>query len=161
MRLAANIIDIWTYQKRASGSEFLLLHTSEQKARKFFNGGRFWQIPSGCVHEDESVTIAISRILASFDLNPRKIWAAEHAYIIYNRRFEEMQAISVYAAEVSGEEARLDAEEHSESAWLPLTSCLERVHFRGLKDGARSVQEYITGVSEPAAELCLFSAEEA
>jgi hypothetical protein len=31
------------------------------------------------------------------------------------------------------------------------------VHYRGLKEGLRSVHEYITGVEKPAPELCLYS----
>ena len=160
MRLVANIIDIWVFQKRQSGTNFLLLHTSIEKAQKYFNGGHFWQVPSGIVHDDESVTAAISRVLETFNLVPRRIWAAEHAYLIYNRRFSEMQAISVYAAEVAGDTVNIDPTEHAESAWLPFDACLNRVHYRGLKDGLRSVQEYVTGVDKPAPELCLYLAVE-
>ena len=67
-----------------------------------------------------------------------------------------MQAIGVYAAEVDTGDVRLEPSEHSEYEWLPFETCLERVHYRGLKDGLRSVQEYITGVADPARELCLY-----
>jgi hypothetical protein len=50
---------------------------------------------------------------------------------------------------------RLDAREHSDYAWLPYATCLERVHYRGLKDGLRSVQEYVTGPASPASEFRL------
>jgi len=64
-----------------------------------------------------------------------------------NRRFNEMQLIGVYAAEVLESAVRLNAAEHSEYEWLPLDECQRRVHFRGLKEGLRSVEEYITGVA--------------
>jgi hypothetical protein len=32
------------------------------------------------------------------------------------------------------------------------------VHYRGLKDGLRSVHEYVTSVPDPAKELCLHPA---
>jgi ADP-ribose pyrophosphatase YjhB (NUDIX family) len=132
------------------------LFTSEEKARRYFGGGRFWQIPSGFVEDGEAVTAAIARVLNRFGVTPKTIWAAEHAYTIYNRRFEEMQIIGVYAAEVADAAVRLDPSEHSEYAWLPYETCLERVHYRGLKDGLRSVQEYVTGPASPASELRLF-----
>ncbi len=157
MRLAANIIDVWAFRRRAEGVEFLLLHTSVEKAARHFNGGRFWQIPSGMVNGDEAVTDAIQRELGPYGLRAQNIWAAEHAYLIYNRRFAEMQAIAVYAAEVAGNDVHLNPVEHSEYQWLPLEECLERVHYRGLKDGLRSVHEYVTGVPSPARELCLYS----
>ena len=156
MRLAPNVFDVWAFQRQGRETHFLLLYTSEEKARRYFGGGRFWQIPSGVVEDGEAVTGAIARTLNQFVLTPTAMWAGEHAYIIYNRRFAEMQVIGVYAAEVTDAEVRLDPSEHSESAWLPYAACLDRVHYRGLKDGLRSVQEYVTGPASPAKELRLF-----
>lgn len=158
MQLAANVFDVWVYRRRGAETEFLLLYTSVEKAMRYFNGGRFWQIPSNVVNGGESITAAISRILDRFGLRAEAIWAGEHAYLIYNRRFAEMQAIGVYAAEVEDAMVHLDPAEHSEFAWLSREECLNRVHYRGLKDGLASVHEYITGVEEPAKELCLYAA---
>jgi hypothetical protein len=160
MHLASNIIDVWAFQRTRTGVQFLVLYTSPDKARRYFNDGRFWQIPSGVVNDSESVTDGIGRVLAGFDLTAKAIWAGEHAYVIYNRRFDEMQIIGVYAAEVAGTPPRLDPSEHSEYDWLPYEECLGRVHFRGLKDGLRSVHEYITSVTHPAKELCLYMSTE-
>jgi hypothetical protein len=158
MQLAANIFDVWVFRRRGTDVEFLLLYTSVEKAARYFNGGRFWQIPSNFVQDEESVSEAIVRTLDRYGLRPSAIWAAEHAYLIYNRRFAEMQAIGVYAAEVDDAPVRLDPSEHAEFAWLSQQECLSRVHYRGLKDGLRSVHEYVTGVEEPARELCLYVA---
>ncbi len=155
MKLAANVFDIWAFRNTADGVRFLLLYTSIEKATRYFNGGRFWQIPSGFVDDGELVIDAISRVLKLYGLSPKAIWAGEHAYTIYNRRFAEMQIIGVYAAEVADAPVYLDISEHSEYAWLAYEECLERVNYRGLKDGLRSVHEYITGVHDPAMELCL------
>jgi hypothetical protein len=155
MRLAPNVFDVWAFQRQGGETRFLLLYTSEDKARRHFGGGRFWQIPSGFVEDGEPVTGAITRTLNRYGLTPQTIWAGEHAYIIYNRRFAEMQIIGVYAAEVTDAPVRLDPGEHSEHAWLPYATCLDRVHYRGLKDGLRSVQEYIAGPPSPAIELRL------
>lgn len=156
MRLSPNVFDVWVFQRRPEGVVFLLLHTSVEKATRYFNGGRFWQIPSDAVNDGESIIAAIGRVLSRYGLRPSSVWAGEHAYLIYNRRFDQMQAIAVYAAEVEDAEIRLDPAEHAEYAWLPFDACLERVHYRGLKEGLRSVQEYVTGVKEPAKELCLY-----
>jgi ADP-ribose pyrophosphatase YjhB (NUDIX family) len=155
MHLAANIFDVWVFRRRGRDVEFLLLYASVEKAARYFNGGTFWQIPSNFVKDGESITEAISRVLESYGLRPNAIWAGEHAYL-YNRRFGHMQAISVFAAEVDDATVRLDPAEHSEFVWLSREQCLDRVHYRGLKDGLRSVHEYVTGVEEPAKELCLY-----
>jgi NUDIX domain len=157
MQLAANVFDVWAFRRTAEGPRFLLLHTSVDKAERFFNGGRFWQIPSSSVKEGEHITDAIARHLRTLGLKSRAIWAAEHTYTIYNRRFNEMQLIGVYAAEVNENVVRLDASEHAEAQWLSAEDCLARVHYRGLKDGLRSVLEYVTDPVKPAPELCLYS----
>jgi len=160
MQLAVNVFDVWAFRRTADGLRFLLLYTSVDKAERFFNGGRFWQIPSDQVKDGEHITDAIARHLRAFGLKAQAIWAAEHTYSIYNRRFNEMQMIGVYAAEVLESAVRLNAAEHAESQWLTFDECLARVHYRGLKDGLRSVQEYITGPDTPARELCLYSASD-
>jgi predicted kinase len=160
MELAANVFDVWAFQRTGQEIRFLLLYTSEEKASRYFNGGRFWQIPSGVVESGEGVTEAIHRVLASYGLRPDAIWAAEHSYLIYNRRFCQMQAIGVYAAEVADAAILLDPTEHSTYEWFSLEEAHDRVHYRGLKDGLRSVDDYITGVPEPARELCLHERED-
>ena len=51
MHLAPNVFDVWAFQRRAEGVVFLLLYTSMEKATRYFNGGRFWQIrPSSEIH---------------------------------------------------------------------------------------------------------------
>lgn len=157
MHLAANVFDVWVFRRRPSGAEFLLLYTSTTKASRHFNGGRFWQIPSDGINEGETILAAMDRTLGRFGLRASAIWAGEHAYLIYNRRFDEMQAIGVFAAEVDGDVVNLEPEEHSDYAWLPFDVCLQRVHYRGLKDGLRSVHEYITSVERPARELRLWA----
>lgn len=157
MRLNSAVYDIWVFRRAAPRIEFLLLHTSQIKADRHFNGGRFWQIPSGVFEADESVPAAVDRKLAPYGLTAGAIWAAEHTYTIYNRRFHEIQIISVFAAEVepAGASLMLDPEEHAEFEWLSYDAAYARVHYRGLKDGLRSVDEYITGTAHPAPELRL------
>lgn len=157
MRFNPAVYDLWVFRREGPHARFLVLRASEEKAARHFNGGRFWQVPSGVFEGDESVPEAVDRHLTRLGLVAAAVWAGEHTYTIYNRRFHEIQVISVYGVEVSGAESalRLDPVEHSEHAWLGFEDALSRVHYRGLKDGLRSVQEYITGVPEPAPELRL------
>jgi hypothetical protein len=157
LQLAHNVFDVWAFRRTPEGVRFLLLYTSVEKAERHFSGGRFWQIPSDQVKDGEHVTDAIARAVRALGLKTRAIWQGEYTYTIYNRRFNEVQIIGVYAAEVLESVVRLNAAEHSECQWLPLEECLTRVHYRGLKEGLRSVHEYITGPETPARELCLYS----
>ena len=155
MELNHRVFDVWVFRRQSTGVEYLLLQTSELKAERYFNGGRFWQIPSGVIRDGETVPAALDRVLSGYALQAHGIWAAEHAYTIYNRRFHEIQIISVYAAELASGEPQLNPEEHSQSGWFSYDAALAAVHYRGLKDGLRSVHEYVTGPTEPALELCL------
>jgi hypothetical protein len=157
MQLNPLVFDLWVFRRTDAGVEFLLLHTSQQKADRHFSGGRFWQIPSGFFASEESVPAAADRELAPYGLTAREVWAAEHVYTIYNRRFHEIQIISVYAVAVDSDSTavHLDAAAHSAYEWVSYETALGRVHYRGLKDGIRSVNEYVTGVAHPAPELRL------
>jgi hypothetical protein len=155
MDLNHRVFDVWAFRRQATGVEYLLLQTSELKAERYFNGGRFWQIPSSVFRDGETVPEAIDRVLSGNALHAHSIWAAEHAYTIYNRRFQEIQIISVYAAELADGDPQLNPEEHSQFGWFRYEAALAAVHYRGLKDGLRSVHEYVTGPAEPALELCL------
>lgn len=155
MDLEPNVFDVWVFRRTHSGVEYLLLHTSQDKADRYFNGGRFWQIPSGSIAATEPVVQAIGRRLTELALTPTGIWAAEHAYIIYNRRFEAMQIIGVYAAEVQDCVPQLDPREHAEARWCAYEHAYELVSFKGLKDGLRSTFDCVTGVSQPLPELRL------
>ena len=156
MQFAAGVFDVWAFRRDPDAIRYLLLYTSQTKADRYFNGGRFWQIPSNFVRDSETIEEAIVRCLDLFGLAAATIWAGEHAYVIYNRRFREMQLIGVYAAEVYQVDVQLESREHSDYGWYTIEECLERVHYRGLKDGLQSVHEYITDVPKPAAELCLY-----
>jgi hypothetical protein len=155
MKLQINVFDIWAFRRSAGGVEYLLLHTSQEKADRYFNGGRFWQIPSNFTGENEPVVQAVARLLGEFSMTPRAIWAAEHVYTIYNRRFDCMQMIAVYAAEVSANTITLAPAEHSEYRWCSYDQAQSLIHYRGLKDGLRSTQDYVTGPATPARELQL------
>jgi ADP-ribose pyrophosphatase YjhB (NUDIX family) len=155
MHLNPAVFDAWVFRRSTTGVEYLLLRTSQLKAERYFNGGGFWQVPSGVFQAEETVPTALDRVLSAYGMHAHGIWAAEHAYTIYNRRFHEIQIISVYAAEVSGADPRLNAEEHSACGWFSYEAALTAVHYRGLKDGLRSVREYVTGPTTVAPELCL------
>lgn len=157
MQFNPAVFDLWVFRRTGQEVEFLLLHTSQVKADRYFNGGRFWQIPSDAFRPDEGVLAAVDRKLAHHALRAHAVWAAEHTYTIYNRRFDEIQVITVFAADVGLDPGpvTIDPDEHAAYEWLPYESALERVHYRGLKDGLRSTHEYVTGVPRPAAELRL------
>jgi hypothetical protein len=161
MKLQADVFDVWVYcqsgasDRSGADIEYLLLHTSQVKADRYFNGGRFWQIPSNLMADGETVTGAIDRLVRDFGLTPIEIWAAEYVYTIYNRRFDAMQMIAVYAARVEKVAVTLRVEEHADYRWCGYDEAQRLVTYRGLKEGLASVREYVTERDPPLRELRL------
>jgi hypothetical protein len=155
MELDVNVFDVWTFRRRGAVIEYLLLHASQQKADRWFNGGRFWQIPCDRLGAAERVPDAVRRLLRGFGIEPSAIWAAEHTYTIYNRRFEQLQLISVFAAEATPGDIKLDPAEHAEYRWCPFDEAQRLIGFRGLKEGLASVREFVTERATPMRELQL------
>lgn len=144
MELRVGVFDIWLYRRDEDAIRYLLLETSQEKADRWFNGGRFWQIPCDILEPGEQLVEGVRRCLALYGLTAASVWAAEHVYTIYNRRFDEMQSILVLAAELSSHsEVRLNWE-HTEYRWCTADECDGLVSFRGLKEGLTWVRRYVT-----------------
>jgi dATP pyrophosphohydrolase len=154
MRLDSNVFDLWVFCRASPEPRYLLLHTSQEKADRWFGGGRFWQIPSGFAAQDEAPHEFLVRHLVGLDLTPLTIWAVEHVYTIYNRRYNALQVIPVFAAEIAAQVAVSLDWEHSEYRWATASECAELLTFRGLHDGLKWLREYISETS-PAPEFRL------
>jgi hypothetical protein len=125
MKLESNDFDVWVFCRTKAKVEYVLLQTSQYKADRYFNGGRFWQIPSGFLQDSERVVPVIEK--AAGGVRP-----PAHGHL-----------------------GGLDPREHAEARWCSFEEALNLVNYRGLKDGLRSTREYITGLDTPAAELRL------
>ena len=153
MKLRTNVADVWVFHKADGEPKYLLLHTSQEKADKWFHGSRFWQIPGGFLEEGEGLAAAAQRWLNESGIDPKGIWAAEYVSCYYNIRRENLELTPAFAAEVDGP---IDVElswHHSEYGWFTAEECLERVHFRGLVEGLASVRQYVSEVEEPHGAL--------
>jgi ADP-ribose pyrophosphatase YjhB (NUDIX family) len=149
MELRTNAVDLWVFHKRDDEPKYLLLHTSPEKADKWFFGDRFWQIAGGFIEEGETLLAAARRWLAEYGLKATGIWAAEHVYSFYSTRREDLELFPVLAAQVEGPvDVRLSWE-HSEFGWFTADECLERIAFRGLIEGLGAVRNYVSEVGQP------------
>ena len=85
------VFDVWVYRRDSDAVRYLILRTSVEKAEKWFNGGRFWQIPSNLLADGDTLVPAVRRCLDSYGIDAAAIWAVEHTYTTYNRRFDELE----------------------------------------------------------------------
>src|SRR5512135_880284 len=149
MQLRTNAFDLWVFRRDRDQPRYLIFHTSQEKADKWFSGGRFWQIPAGFFKPDEDVCGAIQRILAAMSLAPRSLWVIEHTYTYYNRRRADLEITPVFAAEVEGGNEVLLTWEHSEYRWATASECAEVLGFRGLLEGLEWTRKYVSEQVSP------------
>ena len=145
MKHLSNIFDLWLFHRDQDVPRYLMLRTSQEKADKWFGGGRFWQITGDFfADEHEGAVEAILRHLRDLDVKPRAIYASEYVYTIYNRRFDALQTVPVFAAEVGGPVEIALGWEHSEAGWFTAAECHERINFWGLHEGLDRTRTHVT-----------------
>ena len=147
--------DLWIYHRMADEPRYLLMRTSQEKADRWSGGGRFWELPGDFYQEGESTLAAIRRFMGDLGLHPLAIGTSNYAYAAYNRRFDAVQLVPVFAAKVSGPKIIPLTWEHSESGWFTASECLERVTFWAFKEGLARTREYIAEPIVPYPELQL------
>jgi hypothetical protein len=155
VQFRTNAFDIWVFRRDPDSVRYLVLHTSQEKANRWFNGARFWQIPGEFVAENESIVEASGRCLAEFGVTALSLWAVEHTYTIYNRRREDIELILVLAAEVQHADSVVLTWEHSEYRWATAAECEKLLSFRGLLEGLQWTRRYITEPAQSFPELKL------
>ena len=156
MKLRTDIFDLWIFHRNRETPEYLLFHTSREKADTWFHGGQFWQIPGGFTEGDEEITDAVIRVMGGLKLEPAACWAAECTYTYYNPRRKNIEIVPVFAAEIPASAEVEYTWEHDKAGWFTAAECLERLYFRGLKDGLTWTREYITEGSESPDSLRIF-----
>ncbi len=155
MKFGANSFDLWIYRRDPDAIRYLPLRTSQEKADRWFNGGRFWQIPGEFVADEESIVTAADRCLAEYGVSALSLWAVEHTYTVYNRRRERVELILVLAAEVRPADTVPLTWEHSEYRWATAGECRDLLTFRGLIEGLEWTCRYITEADKLHPELRL------
>ena len=155
MHLRTDGFDVWVYRKDKDAVRYLLLHTSQEKADRWFNGGRFWQVPAEFTKEGETLQAAARRCLSEIGVGARSLWAVEHTYTIFNRRYQDIQLILVLAAEVEDSSNIRLTWEHSEYRWCTAPECEALLGFRGLLEGLHWTRKYVSEATHPLPELRL------
>lgn len=153
MNLRTNVVDLWVFHKRDVEPKYLLLQTSQEKADKWFNGARFWQIPGGFLEEGDELACAMKQWLSEYDIVPKGIWAAEYVSCYYNIRRQNLELTPAFTAEVDTPVDIPLSWHHSEFGWFTADECKERLSFRGLLEGLDSVRQYVSEVETPHGAL--------
>jgi hypothetical protein len=151
MKLLTNVAEIWVFSRTEHGPRYLVVEASQQKADRFFGGHRFWQIPGTSMRDDGEETVdLLRRGLAEYGLEARTLWVVEHVSTIFNRRFDAIQVIPAFAAEVSGlPDPELDPFEYDAFEWADAARVEALLMFRALREGFVQLRRYITEAAEP------------
>lgn len=138
MIIHSNIFDIWTFYIGPDGPRFLLLHTSQEKADKWYNGGTFWQPPSAAVVEDAgdfSLSELMAGTLQLYGQEAVRFFNADYTYTQFSSRRQGLEMVTVLGASVQSPLAVPLTWQHDEYMWLSGQECLEKVSFRGHREG--------------------------
>ena len=156
MNLNHSVFDLWIFHRDSNGeTKYLLLKASKEKADRHFNGVQFWQVPCQMQVPEMPLLDRVHHLLSSRGITAKSIWAVEHSYTIYNRRFDEMQLISVFAAEIDHLQEYSFDSGHSDYGWFRYAECQEKLNYRGLKEGLYWLKQYISECPSPGEEFRL------
>jgi len=168
MQILANVAEVWVFSRSRDGVRYLVLEASQEKADAFFGGHRFWQIPGTTMHDDNEPTVdMLRRGMAEFGLSASSLWAVEHVSTIFSRRFDALQLIPAFAAEVSGlpkpettmspgsSLASSIRVEYGSYEWADARRVEQLLTFSALLDGFAQLRRYITECPEPRGEFRL------
>lgn len=167
MEVLANVAELWVFSRTADGPRYLVLEASQEKADAFFGGNRFWQIPGTSMHDDETTVAMLRRGLSEYGLEASALWAVEHVSTIFNRRFDAIQIIPAFAAEVTGLPVPEPAmsrgsslpssirTEYGSYDWADSQRVGQLLTFRALLEGFEQLRRYITDCPEPRGEFRL------
>jgi hypothetical protein len=156
MEVLANVAEIWVFSRTKDGPRYLLLEASQEKADAFFGGNRFWQVPGTAMHDGEPTLDMLRRGVSEYGLEATSLWAVEHVSTIYNRRFDALQVIPAFAAEVVGLPGpELGPWEYGAFEWADAARVEVLLTFRALRDAFAHLRGYITEVESPRGEFRL------
>jgi 8-oxo-dGTP pyrophosphatase MutT (NUDIX family) len=153
LQLRSGAFDLWVFRRDVDAVRYLIMQTSQEKADRWFNGGRFWQIPGGHVAEGQALEAGVHDCLAACGLQASSVWAVEHTYMVYNRRQQGIEVIVVLAADATGCDQVTLTWEHSGYQWATADVCLDLLGFRHLKDGLEWTRRYVTEAPRQLPEL--------
>ena len=153
MNPRTNVVDLWVFHKHDREPKYLLLQTSQEKADKWFNGSRFWQIPGGFLEEGKELADTMKEWLADYRIEPLGIWAAEYVSCYYNIRRKNLEMTPAFAAQITSPVEVPLSWHHSEFGWFTAEECRQRLTFRGLREGLDSVRAFVSEVEEPHGAL--------
>lgn len=168
MQIIANVAELWVCSRTDAGPRYLLLEASQEKADAFFGGHRFWQIPGTSMHDDGEPTVdLLRRGLSEYGLEASALWAVEHVSTIFDRRFDAIQIIPAFAAEVAGlpepvpvlsERSSLASSirvEYDAYEWADAPRVEQLLTFHALLEGFAQLRRYITECPGPRGEFRL------
>jgi len=166
MQILANVAELWVFSRTVDGARYLVLEASQDKADAFFGRHRFWQIPGTSIHDDGEATVdLLRRGLGEYGLDACALWAVEYVSTIFNRRFDAIQLIPTFAAEVAGlPEPELQGTirfqdratfEYASFEWADAHRVQQLLTFRALLESFAQLRRYITECPEPRGEFRL------
>ncbi|MBL7013618.1 MAG: NUDIX domain-containing protein [Candidatus Marinimicrobia bacterium] len=133
------VVDAYVFKKCENSVQYLLLKRAKTKIYE-----HLWQGVAGKIEPGEKAwEAAIRELKEETGFIPKSLFVADHVSRFYEVYGDRVNLIPVFGIEVPDLPVQLSGE-HSEFEWMSFNDALNRLVWRGQKQGLTVVNEMIT-----------------
>ena len=137
-KVKIRVIDAYVYRKTEHGIKYLILKRAKTKMYE-----HLWQGVAGKIEKGEQAwQAAIRELKEETDLDPVKIFIADHVSKFYETHGDRVNLVPVFGIEVESDIVLLSIE-HSDFKWLDYNKAYSHLVWNGQKKGIYVVNEMI------------------
>ncbi len=149
MRLRTNAFDLWVFRRDPDQTRYLILHTSQEKADKWFSGDGSGRSRVGSLRKMREFSRPSSGYFRIFTSCPSPSGPSNTPTPTTIAGARTWDITPVFAAEVEGASAVPLTWEHSEYRWATASECSKVIGFRGLLEGLEWTRRYVSDQVNP------------
>jgi len=137
-KVKIRVIDAYVYRKTKHRIKYLILKRAKTKMYE-----HLWQGVAGKIEKGEQAwQAAIRELKEETDLDPVKIFIADHVSKFYETHGDRVNLVPVFGIEVGSDIVSLSSE-HSDFKWLDYNKAYSYLVWNGQKKGIYVVNEMI------------------
>ena len=138
-KVKIRVIDAYVYRKTEHGIKYLILKRAKTKMYE-----HLWQGVAGKIEKGEQAwQAAIRELKEETDLDPVKIFIADHVSKFYETHGDRINLVPVFGIEVDREDVII-SEEHCDFKWVDFETAKDTLVWKGQKEGITAVNNMLS-----------------